>query len=128
MPEDTAITLKLYKVGEAEPVKTQTLTKGDGNNWKWKFTSLEEDAQYYVVEEPQVAGFKVTYSHTDLNAAPTGATVTVTNTKKRTETTLDVVKKWEDSDGNPLTENLPDKITLVLYERVHRMWKRSVWR
>lgn len=117
LPEDTAITLKLYKVGEAEPVKTQTLTKDDGNNWKWKFTSLEEDAQYYVVEEPQVAGFKVTYSHTDLNAAPTGATVTVTNTKKRTETTLDVVKMWEDSDGNPLTENLPNKITLVLYEK-----------
>lgn len=117
LPEDTAITLKLYKVGEAEPVKTQTLTKGDGNNWKWKFTSLEEDAQYYVVEEPQVAGFKVTYSHTDLNAAPTGATVTVTNTKKRTETTLDVVKKWQDSDEKPLTENLPDKITLILYEK-----------
>ena len=117
LPEDTAITLKLYKVGEAEPVKTQTLTKGDGNNWKWKFTSLEEDAQYYVVEEPQVAGFKVTYSHTDLNAAPTGSTVTVTNTKKRTETTLDVVKKWQDSDEKPLTENLPDKIMLVLYEK-----------
>lgn len=117
LPEGTAITLKLYKVGEAEPVKTQTLTKGDGNNWKWKFTGLEEDAQYYVVEEPQAVGFKVTYSHTDLNAAPTGSTVTVTNTKKRTETTLDVVKKWKDSDGNPLTENLPNKITLVLYEK-----------
>ena len=117
LPEDTAITLKLYKVGEAEPVKTQTLTKGDGNNWKWKFTGLEEDAQYYVVEEPQVAGFKVTYSHTDLNAAPTGSTVTVTNTKKRTETTLDVVKKWQDSDGSTLTENLPAEITLILYEK-----------
>lgn len=117
LPEGTAITLKLYKVGEAEPVKTQTLTKGDGNNWKWKFTGLEEDAQYYVVEDPQVAGFKVTYSHTDLNAAPTGSTVTVTNTKKRTETTLDVVKMWQDSDRKPLTENLPDKITLVLYEK-----------
>ena len=117
LPEDTVITLKLYKVGEAEPVKTQTLTKGDGNNWKWKFTSLEEDAQYYVVEDPQVAGFKVTYSRTDLNAAPTGSTVTVTNTKKRTETTLDVVKKWQDSDCNPLTENLPTEITLILYEK-----------
>lgn len=117
LPEGTAITLRLYKVGEAEPVKTQTLTKGDGNNWKWKFTGLEEDAQYYVVEDPQVAGFKVTYSHTDLNAAPTGSTVTVTNTKKRTETTLDVVKMWQDSDRKPLTENLPDKITLVLYEK-----------
>lgn len=117
LPEDTAITLKLYKVGEAEPVKTQTLTKGDGSNWKWTFTGLNENAQYYVVEDPQVAGFKVTYSHTDLNAAPTGSTVTVTNTKKRTETTLEVVKLWQDSDGKPLTENLPTEITLILYEK-----------
>ena len=118
LPEDTAITLKLYEVdGEANPVDTKTLTKDDGNNWKWTFTGLNENAQYYVVEDPQVAGFKVTYSHTDLNAAPTGSTVTVTNTKKRTETTLDVVKKWENSDGNPLTENLPTEITLILYEK-----------
>ena len=117
LPDGTAITLKLYKVGEVEPVKTQTLTKGDGNNWKWTFTGLNENAQYYVVEEPEVTGFKVTYSHTDLNAASTGDTVKVTNTKKRTETTLDVVKKWQDSDDNPLTENLPDKIMLVLYEK-----------
>lgn len=118
LPEGTAITLKLYEVdGEANPVDTKTLTKDDGNNWKWTFTGLNENAQYYVVEDPQVAGFKVTYSHTDLNAAPTGSTVTFTNTKKRTETTLDVVKKWQDSDEKPLTENLPDKITLVLYEK-----------
>ena len=118
LPEGTAITLKLYEVdGEANPVDTKTLTKDDGNNWKWTFTGLNENAQYYVVEDPQVAGFKVTYSHTDLNAAPTGSTVTVTNTKKRTETTLDVVKKWQDSDEKPLTENLPDKIMLVLYEK-----------
>lgn len=114
LPEGTSITLKLYKVDGTDPVQTKTLTKGDGNNWKWKFTGLEEDAQYYVVEEPPVAGFKVTYSHT---SAPTGSTVTVTNTKKRTETTLNVVKKWEDSDGKPLTENLPNKITLILYEK-----------
>lgn len=114
LPEGTSITLNLYKVDVADPVQTKTLTKGDGNNWKWKFTGLEEDAQYYVVEEPPVAGFKVTYSHT---SAPTGSTVTVTNTKKRTETTLNVVKKWEDSDGKPLTENLPNKITLILYEK-----------
>lgn len=118
LPEGTAITLKLYEVdGEANPVDTKTLKKDDGSNWKWTFTGLNENAQYYVVEDPQVAGFKVTYSHTDLNAAPTGSTVTVTNTKKRTETTLDVVKKWQDSDEKPLTENLPDKITLVLYEK-----------
>lgn len=118
LPENTAITLNLYKVdNEVNPVDTKTLTKDDGNNWKWTFTGLDGDAQYYVVEEPQVAGFKVTYSHTKLNPAYTGSTVTVTNTKKRTETTLDVVKKWQDSDDSTLTENLPGKITLILYEK-----------
>lgn len=118
LPEDTAITLKLYEVdGEANPVDTKILKKDDGSNWKWTFTGLNENAQYYVVEDPQVAGFKVTYSHTDLNAAPTGSTVTVTNTKKRTETTLNVVKKWEDSDSNPLTGNDLPEITVHLYQR-----------
>lgn len=115
-----SITVQLYKMndsGVGEKVEGKTLELSAGNYWKGQFTGLEEDAQYYVVEDPQVAGFKVTYSHTDLNAAPTGSTVTVTNTKKRTETTLDVVKKWQDSDRKPLTENLPDKITLVLYEK-----------
>ena len=118
LPE--SITVQLYKMndsGVGEKVEGKTLELNAGNYWKGQFTGLEEDAQYYVVEDPQVAGFKVTYSHTDLNAAPTGSTVTVTNTKKRTETTLDVVKKWQDSDRKPLTENLPDKITLVLYEK-----------
>lgn len=118
LPE--SITVQLYKVndsGVGEKVEGKTLKLNAGNYWKGQFTGLEEDAQYYVVEDPQVAGFKVTYSHTDLNAAPTGSTVTVTNTKKRTETRLDVVKKWQDSDGSTLTENLPDKITLVLYEK-----------
>lgn len=115
LPE--SITVQLYKVndsGVGEKVEGKTLKLNAGNYWKGQFTGLEEDAHYYVVEEPPVAGFKVTYSHT---SAPTGSTVTVTNTKKRTETTLDVVKKWQDSDGNPLTENLPNKITLILYEK-----------
>lgn len=118
LPE--SITVQLYKMnasGGGEKVDGKTLKLNAGNYWKGQFTGLEEDAQYYVVEDPQVAGFKVTYSHTDLNAAPTGSTVTVTNTKKRTETTLDVVKEWQDSDSSSLTENLPDKITLILYEK-----------
>lgn len=118
LPE--SITVQLYKVndsGVGEKVEGKTLKLNAGNYWKGQFTGLEEDAQYYVVEDPQVAGFKVTYSHTDLNAALTGSTVTVTNTKKRTETTLDVVKMWQDSDGKPLTENLPTEITLILYEK-----------
>ena len=118
LPE--SITVQLYKVndsGDGEKVDGKTLELNAGNNWKETFTGLEQDARYYVVEEPQVAGFNVTYSHGELNPAHTGDTVKVTNTKKRTETTLKVVKQWQDSDGKPLTENLPDKITLILYEK-----------
>lgn len=123
------ITVQLYKVndsGDDEKVVGKTLELNAGNNWKGKFTGLDKNAHYYVVEEPEVAGFKVTYSHTDLNAASTGDTVKVTNTKKRTETTLEVVKKWENSDGKPLTENLPTEITLILYEKGTNQKEASV--
>ena len=117
LPDDTSITLKLYKVDGTDPVQTKTLTKGDGNNWKWKVTNLDPSAKYYVVEEPTVKGFEVSYSHSVTRPASPGDTVIVTNTQKSTKTTLDVVKKWQDSDRKPLTENLPDKITLILYEK-----------
>lgn len=117
LPDDTSITLKLYKVDGTDPVQTKTLTKGDGNNWKWKVTNLDPSAKYYVVEEPTVKGFEVSYSHSVTRPASPGDTVIVTNTQKSTKTTLEVVKKWQDSDEKPLTENLPDKITLVLYEK-----------
>lgn len=108
LPEDTAITLNLYKVGDdANPVDTKTLTKGDGNNWKWKVTNLDPSAKYYVVEEPTVKGFEVSYSHSVTRPASPGDTVIVTNTQKSTKTTLEVVKKWLNTDGMELEDNLP---------------------
>lgn len=80
LPEGTSITLNLYKVGVADPVQTKTLTKGDGNNWKWKFTGLEEDAQYYVVEDT-VDGYTVSYTNDVKKPAKPGATIVVTNRK-----------------------------------------------
>ncbi len=80
LPEGTAITLKLYKVGDAEPVKTQTLTKDDGSNWKYTFTGLNPDAQYYVVEDT-VNGYTVSYTNDAATPAVPGATITVTNRK-----------------------------------------------
>lgn len=80
LPENTAITLKLYKVGDAEPVKTQTLKKGDGNNWKYTFTGLDPEKEYYV-EEVSVDGYTVSYSSDVENPAVPGATIVVTNRK-----------------------------------------------
>ena len=80
LPENTAITLKLYKVGDAEPVKTQTLKKGDGNNWKYTFTGLDPEKEYYV-EEVSVDGYEVVSGTGEGNATLPGATITVTNRK-----------------------------------------------
>lgn len=108
LPDDTSITLKLYKVGDdASPVDTKTLTKDDGSNWKWKVTNLKPRAKYYVVEEPTVKGFEVSYSHSVTRPASPGDTVIVTNTQKSTKTTLEVVKKWLNTDGMELEDNLP---------------------
>lgn len=107
LPYDTSITLKLYKVDGTDPVQTKTLTKGDGNNWKWKVTNLDPSAKYYVVEEPTVKGFEVSYSHSVTSPASPGDTVIVTNTQKSTKTTLEVVKKWLNTDGMELEDNLP---------------------
>lgn len=108
LPEGTAITLKLYEVdGEANPVDTRTLIKDDGSNWKWKVTNLDPSAKYYVVEEPTVKGFEVSYSHSVTSPASPGDTVIVTNTQKSTKTTLEVVKKWLNTDGMELKDNLP---------------------
>lgn len=108
LPDDTSITLKLYKVGDdASPVDTKTLTKDDGSNWKWKVTKLDPSAKYYVVEEPTVKGFEVSYSHSVTRPASPGDTAIVTNTQKSTKTTLEVVKKWLNTDGMELEDNLP---------------------
>lgn len=117
LPEGTSITLKLYKVDGTDPVQTKTLTKGDGNNWKWKVTNLDPSAKYYVVEEPAVKGFEVSYSHSVTRPAFPGDTVIVTNTQKSTKTTLEVVKKWLNTDGMELKDNLPvDGIIVQLYK------------
>lgn len=107
LPEGTSITLKLYKVDGTDPVQTKTLTKGDGSNWKWKVTNLDPSAKYYVVEEPAVKGFEVSYSHSVTRPASPGDTVIVTNTQKSTKTTLEVVKKWLNTDEMELKDNLP---------------------
>lgn len=118
LPDGTSITLKLYKVdGEANPVDTKTLKKDDGSNWKWKVTNLDPSAKYYVVEEPTVKGFEVSYSHSVTRPASPGDTVIVTNTQKSTKTTLEVVKKWLNTDGMELEDNLPvDDIIVQLYK------------
>lgn len=117
LPEGTSITLKLYQVGVTDPVQTKTLTKGDGSNWKWKVTNLDSDEKYYVVEEPMVKSFEVSYSHSVTRPASPGDTVTVTNTQKSTKTTLEVVKKWLDTDGRKLEDDLPvDGIIVQLYK------------
>lgn len=130
--DDITVTLqrKVGNVVDSGFSKTLTLTRGNG----WKVTypdtgSLPErdsssgSTYYYFVTEDSVPdGYNVMYSYVDKNSVTqsehgvtAGGTATITNQQKTNW--LKVTKVWQDSDGSTLTENLPDKITLVLYEK-----------
>ncbi len=127
------VTLK-RKVGDVVDDKfNETLTLTQGNGWKVTYpdtgslpeTDKSGHTYYYFVTEDSNSvpnGYNVMYSYVDKNGATqsehgvtAGGTATITNQKKTNW--LNVTKVWQDSDGKPLTENLPDKITLVLYEK-----------
>lgn len=76
----TEITLILYEKGTNQE-KTRGKVKPDAEgNWKYTFTDLDPDAQYYVVEET-VDGYTVSYTSDVEHPAKPGATITVTNRK-----------------------------------------------
>lgn len=105
-----------------------TLTKGNG----WKVTYPDEGSlpetdgsggtyYYFVTEDSVPDGYNVMYGYVDKNGATqsehgvtAGGTATITNQQKTDW--LNVTKVWQDSDGKPLTENLPE-ITVHLHRR-----------
>lgn len=134
------ITVKLTRYGangQKDEGWSADITLSSGNNWTYSYPDssksddpLDDNYTYAVKEENVPSGYNVSYTdqngfeqHTGFTS---GDTVKVTNTKKRTETTLEVVKKWENSDGKPLTENLPTEITLILYEKGTNQKEASV--
>lgn len=127
------VTLK-RKVGDVVDDKfNETLTLTQGNGWKVTYpdtgslpeTDKSGHTYYYFVTEDSNSvpnGYNVMYSYVDKNGATqsehgvtAGGTATITNQKKTNW--LKVTKVWQDSDGKPLTENLPE-ITVHLYKVV----------
>lgn len=111
---------------------SEKLTLTQGNGWKVTYpdtgslpeTDRSGNLYYYFVTETEDSvpdGFSVMYSYVDKNGATqsehgvtAGGTATITNQQKTNW--LNVTKVWQDSDGKPLTENLPE-ITVHLYRR-----------
>ena len=135
-PKDSiTVTLK-RKVGKVvDSGFNVTLTLTQGNGWKVTYPdtgSLPETDDssgtpyyYFVTEDSNSVpdGYNVMYSYVDKNGATqsehgvtAGGTATITNQKKTNW--LNVTKVWQDSDGKPLTENLPE-ITVHLYKIVN---------
>lgn len=132
-PQDSiTVTLK-RKVGDVvDSGFNETLTLTRGNDWKVTYpdegslpeTDRSGNLYYYFVTETEDSvpdGFSVMYNYVDKNGATqskhgvtAGGTATITNQKKTNW--LKVTKVWQDSDGNPLTENLPE-ITVHLHRR-----------
>ena len=132
-PHD-GITVKLTRydaTGKKDEGWSANITLSSGNDWTYIYpdtskTPTDEplkDGYTYAVEEEEEnvpSGYNVSYTDwkdgEETNTGFTsGDTVVITNQQKTNW--LKVEKKWQDSDGKPLTENLPDKITLVLYEK-----------
>lgn len=132
-PKDSiTVTLKRKLNGAVDESFSATLTLTRGNGWKVTYPdegSLPErdsssgSTYYYFVTEDSVPdGYNVMYSYVDKNSVTqsehgvtAGGTATITNQQKTNW--LNVTKVWQDSDGKPLTENLPTEITLILYEK-----------
>ena len=132
-PQDSiTVTLK-RKVGDVvDSGFNETLTLTRGNDWKVTYpdegslpeTDRSGNLYYYFVTETEDSvpdGFSVMYNYVDKNGATqskhgvtAGGTATITNQQKTNW--LNVTKVWQDSDGKPLTENLPE-ITVHLYRR-----------
>lgn len=131
-PKDSiTVTLKRKLNGAVDESFSATLTLTRGNGWKVTYPdegSLPErdsssgSTYYYFVTEDSVPdGYNVMYSYVDKNSVTqsehgvtAGGTATITNQQKTNW--LNVTKVWQDSDGKPLTENLPE-ITVHLYRR-----------
>lgn len=136
-PKDSiTVTLK-RKVGGAvdstvDSTFNETLKLTQGNGWKVTYpdtgslpeTDRSGNLYYYFVTETEDSvpdGFSVMYSYVDKkgvtqseHGVTAGGTATITNQQKTNW--LKVTKVWQDSDGKPLTENLPE-ITVHLYRR-----------
>lgn len=134
-PKDSiTVTLK-RKVGGAvdstvDSTFNETLKLTQGNGWKVTYPDTgslpEKDGSdgtyyYFVTEDSVPDGYNVMYGYVDKNGATqsehgvtAGGTATITNQQKTNW--LNVTKVWQDSDGKPLTENLPE-ITVHLYRR-----------
>lgn len=133
-PQDSiTVTLKRKLNGAEDESFSATLTLTGGNGWKMTYPdegSLPErdsssgSTYYYFVTEDSVPdGYNVMYSYVDKNSVTqsehgvtAGGTATITNQQKTNW--LNVTKVWQDSDGKPLTENLPE-ITVHLYKIVN---------
>lgn len=128
----SSITVTLQrKVGDAvDNDFSEKLTLTQGNGWKVTYPDTgslpEKDGSdgtyyYFVTEDDVPDGYNVMYGYVDKNGATqsehgvtAGGTATITNQYKTNW--LNVTKVWQDSDGKPLTENLPE-ITVHLYRR-----------
>lgn len=131
-PQDSiTVTLKRKLNGAEDESFSATLTLTRGNGWKVTYpdegslpeTDKSGNLYYYFVTETEDSvpdGFSVMYNYVDKNGesehgVTAGGTATITNQKKTNW--LKVTKVWQDSDGKPLTENLPE-ITVHLYKVV----------
>ena len=96
---------------DAEYVTSYIITEADG--WKHIFTDLparsEDGSKIYVYYVKEI--FPDGYSTSYIGNGSTGGEVSIYNVRLRE---LIVKKEWQDVDGNPLSDDLPESISLII--------------
>ncbi|MCM1357794.1 MAG: Cna B-type domain-containing protein [Prevotella sp.] len=97
--------------------KNGTATLNSSNNWEhtWEDLPYKDDNKnnyYYVLETTAVEGYEVSYSH---NGSLSNPVITITNSVPGS---FRIEKKWVNSSGNEITENLPDSINVEIYQKL----------
>lgn len=97
-------------------VKKETLN--NSNNWTktWKNLPYKDDNgkqnRYYVLEKAVPANYEVSYSH---NGSLSSPVITINN---NVPGSFRIDKSWVNASGTPITEGLPDSITVEIYQKL----------
>lgn len=88
------------------------------NNWTktWEELPYKEENgtqnYYYVLEKRIPNGYEVSYSH---NGSLSNPVITINN---NVPGSFRIDKSWVNVSGTPITENLPDSITVKIYQKL----------
>lgn len=98
-------------------VENNSCRLDNSNNWTktWENLPYKDNGKqnrYYVLEKEVPANYEVSYSH---NGSLSSPVITINN---NVPGSFRIDKSWVNASGTSITENLPDSITVEIYQKL----------